>query len=84
VVDGVYRCVANGAPTFIKAAASSDEELHALLWTVIARFMKMLTRRGALVEEMGHTWLAKPDTDDDEARTVRPLQAAARTAAQGN
>ena len=78
MLDGVYRCEADGAPTFIEAAASTDEELHALLQTVIARFMKMLTRRGVLVEEMGHTWLAEPDTDGEEARTVRPLQAAVR------
>jgi hypothetical protein len=58
VLDGVYRCGADGAPTFIETAASTDQELHALLQTVIARFMKMLTRRGVLVEEMGQTWLA--------------------------
>jgi hypothetical protein len=77
VLDGVYRCGADGAPTFIEAAASTDDELHALLQIVIARLMKMLTRRGVLVEEMGQTWLAEPDADGEEARTVRPLQAAA-------
>jgi Putative transposase len=41
--------------------------------------MKMLTRRGVLIEEMGQTHLAKPDGDGDEARTLRPLQAAAIT-----
>lgn len=75
----MYRCGADGAPTFIEAAASTDEELHALLQTVIVRFMKTLTRRGVLVEEMGQTWLAEPDTEGEEARTVRPLQAAAIT-----
>lgn len=78
VLDRVYRCDADGAPTFIEAAASTDEELHALLQTVIARFMKMLTRLEVLAEEMGQTWLAEPDTDGEEARTVRPLQAAGR------
>ncbi len=34
----MYRCGANCAPTFIEAAASTDEESHALLQTVIARF----------------------------------------------
>jgi len=76
MLDGVYRCGANGTPNFIDAAASTDEELHALLQTVIARFMKMLTRRGVLVEEVGQTWLAEPDTDGEETRTVRPPQAA--------
>ena len=41
--------------------------------------MRMLTRRGVLVEDMGQTWLAEPDSDSDEARTLRPLQAAAIT-----
>ena len=64
---------------FVQAGAPTDDELHALLHTVIARLMKMLTRRGVLVEEMGQTWLAEPDADGDEARTLRPLQVAAIT-----
>jgi hypothetical protein len=79
VLDGVYRCGADGAPAFVEASAPSDEELHALLQTVIARLVKLLTRRGVLVEEMGQTYLAEPDGDDEEARTLRPLQAAAIT-----
>ena len=55
VLDGVYRCGADGAPTFIEADAPTDDELNALLHTVIARLMKMLTRRGVLVEDMGQT-----------------------------
>ena len=61
------------------AGPSTDEELHALLQTVIIRFMKMLTRRGVLIPEMGQTYLAEPDADGEEARTLRPLQAAAIT-----
>jgi uncharacterized protein (DUF983 family) len=79
VLDGVYRCGADGVPGFIEAGAPTDEELHALLRTVIARLMKTLTRRGVLVEDMGQTWLAEPDADGEEARTLRPLQAAAVT-----
>ena len=79
VLDGVYRCDADGVPGFIEAGAPTDEELHALLRTVIARLMKMLTRRGVLVQEMGQAWLAEPDADGEEARTLRPLQAAAVT-----
>jgi hypothetical protein len=79
VLDGVYRCGADGVPVFVQAGAPTDDELHALLHTVIARLMKMLTRRGVLVEEMGQTYLAEPDADGDEARTLRPLQAAAIT-----
>ncbi len=38
--------------------------------SVIARLMKLLTRRGVLVEDMGQTYLAEPDTDGEEARTA--------------
>ena len=79
MLDGVYRCGADGVPSFIEADATTDDELRALLHTVIARLMRMLTRRGVLVEDMGQTWLAELDADSDEARTLRPLQAAAIT-----
>jgi len=64
---------------FVEAPVPTDDELHALLHTVITRLMKMLTRRGALIEEIGQTWLADPNADGEEARTLRPLQAAAIT-----
>ena len=43
--------------------------------------MKMLTRRGVLVEEEeeGSRYLADAQADSDEARALRPLQAAACT-----
>ena len=41
--------------------------------------MKMLTRRGVLIEERGQTCLAETDDDGEETRTRRPLQAAAIT-----
>jgi hypothetical protein len=41
--------------------------------------MKLLARRGVLVEDTGQTWLAEPDADGEEARTLRPLLAAAVT-----
>ncbi len=66
-------------PAFVEVDAPSDDELHALLQSVITRLMKMLTRRGVLVEDMGQTYLAEPDADGEEARTLRPLQAAAIT-----
>jgi hypothetical protein len=53
--------------------------LHALLQTVIPRLMKRLTRRGVLIEEVGQPCLAEPDANGEEARTLRPLQAAAIT-----
>ncbi len=79
VLDGVYRCDADGAPGFIEAGAPTDDELDALLHTIIARLMKTLTRRSELVEDMGQTYLAEPDADGEEPRTPRPLQAAAIT-----
>ncbi len=79
VLDGVYRCGADGVPVFVQAGAPSDDELHALLHAVITRLMKMLTRHGVLIEEVGQTYLADSNADGDEARTLRPLQAAAIT-----
>lgn len=57
----------------------TDDELHALLQPVVGRLIKMLTRRGVLVEDMGQTYLAEPKADGNETRTLRPLQAAAIT-----
>jgi hypothetical protein len=79
VLDGVYRCGADGVPSFVEVDAPTDDELQALLQTLLTRLMKLLTRRGVLVEEMGQTYLAEPDADGDEARTLRPLRAAAIT-----
>ena len=42
-------------PVFVQVGGPTDDELHALLQTVIALLMKMLTRRGVLIEEMGQT-----------------------------
>ena len=75
----MYRCGADGVPTFVEVSSPTDDELHALLQTVFTRMMKMLTRLGVLIEEMGQIYLAKPQTDRDEARSLRPLQAAAIT-----
>lgn len=79
VLDGLYRCGPEGVPVFVEAGAPSDDELHALLHTVIARLMEMLARHGVLIEEMGQTYLADTNAYGDEARTLRPLQAAAIT-----
>jgi hypothetical protein len=79
LLDGVYRCGADGVPEFVEVGFPTDDDVHALLQTIIARLMKMLTRRGVLVEDMGQTYLAEPDADGEDARTLRPLQAAAIT-----
>ena len=79
VLDGAYRRGADGAPSFVEVDAPTDDELHTLLQSLITRLMKLLTRRGVLVVEMGQTCLAEPDAGADEARTLRPLQATAVT-----
>ena len=76
VLDGVYRRVA-GEAVFVEVPAPTDEALQAVLYKIIARLMKMLTRRGVLVKEQGATYLAHGDADSDDARALRPLHAAA-------
>jgi DNA-binding transcriptional ArsR family regulator len=44
VLDGVYRCGADGAPTFVQTKAPNDDKLHALLQT--CRCPAPWTRRG--------------------------------------
>ena len=79
VLDGVYRRGTDGEPAFVQGPAPTDDALHAVLHKIITRVMKLLTRCGVLVEEQGATYMADGDTDSDEARTLRPLQAAACT-----
>jgi hypothetical protein len=79
VLDGVYRCDTDGEPVFAEVPAPTDEALQTVLHKVITRLMKLLTRLGLLVEEQGQTYVADSDGDSDEARTLRPLQAAACT-----
>ena len=73
VLDGVYRPGADGAPVFTEVPAPTDEALQAVLHKIITRTMKMLTRRGVLVEEEGSTYAADNDGDSDEARTPAPI-----------
>ncbi len=79
VLDDVYRSGSDGEPDFVEVPAPTDEALQAVLPKNITRFLKLLTRRGALVEEHGSTYMADNDADSDDARTLRPLQAAACT-----
>ena len=79
VLDGVYRHGADGTPEFVEVPAPADETLQAVLQKIITRTMKLLTRRGVLVEEEGSTYMADNDGDSDEVRSLRPLQAAACT-----
>jgi hypothetical protein len=78
VLDGVYCCGADGVPSLIEAGAPTDDEVDASLHAIIARLMKMLTRRCVLVEDMGQTDLAEPDADSEESQTLRRLGTARR------
>jgi hypothetical protein len=49
LLDGVYRCGAEGVPEFVEVGSPTDDEVHALLQAIITRLMKLLTRRGVLV-----------------------------------
>ena len=69
----MYRRSADGAPVFVEVPAPTDEALHAVLHKIITRMMKLLTRRGVLIEEQGQTYMAHDDSDPDEARVLRPL-----------
>ena len=60
-----------GVPVFVQVPAPTDEALRAVLHKIITRMMKLLTRRGALVEEQGATYMADGDSDSDDARTLR-------------
>jgi len=52
VLDGVYRRT-DGELVFVEVPALTDEDLQALLHKIITRLMKLLTRRGVLVEDEG-------------------------------
>jgi hypothetical protein len=62
-------------PEFVEVGSPTDDEVHALLQAITTRLMKMLTRRGVLVEDMGQTYMAEPDADGQESRTPRPRPA---------
>ena len=79
MLDGVYRRGTDGVSAFVETLAPTDEELQSVLHKIIACTMRLLTRRGVLVEEEGSTYMTDNDGDSDEARVLRPLQAAACT-----
>jgi len=74
---GIHHPLAGRASDFVEVPAPTDEALQTVLHKIITRTMKLLTRRGVLVEEEGSTYMADSDADSDEARVLRPLQAAA-------
>ena len=74
MLDGVYH-TPEGLPVFHAVRAPTAEELQSLLARIIKRLMRLLTRKGFLIEEQGMSYLA--DTDPDTA--LGPLRAAACT-----
>ena len=79
VLDGVYERGIDAAPEFVEVPEPTDEALQAVLHKIITRTVKLLTRREVLVEEEGSTYMGDSDGDSEEARVLRPLQAAACT-----
>jgi hypothetical protein len=57
--------------------APTAAALKAVPHKIITRMLKLRTLRGALVAEQGSAYIADNDADSDDARTLRPLQAAA-------
>ncbi len=74
MLDGVYR-LTDGIPVFQAVPAPTTEQLHTVLTRIITRLVKVLTRKGALIEEHESRFLA--DTDGDPA--LAPLHSAACT-----
>jgi ribosomal protein S27E len=75
VLDGVYRSSSEGVPVLLEVPAPTIEQLQALLAKIITRLMRLLTRRGLLIEEQGMRYLAEIDSH----RALAPLQAASCT-----
>ena len=69
VLDGVYRRGTEGAPEFVEVAAPTVESLQTVLHKIITRTMKLLTRRGVLVEEEG-----RPTSPTTTAIRTRPAR----------
>lgn len=59
----------DGATVYTEVHAPSDEVLQAVLHKFITRTMRLLTRRGVLIEEDVPTYPADNNSDSDEART---------------
>jgi hypothetical protein len=72
----LYQLVQEHAETFFtQVEAPTAEQLQALLSQIIKRIIRLLTRKGYLIEEQGITYLAEADAD----LAMAPLQSAACT-----
>ncbi len=74
VLDGVYR-LTDSVPVFQPVPAPTTQQLQAVLTRIITRLLKILTRKGALIEEQGLPYLAALDADP----ALAPLHTAACT-----
>jgi hypothetical protein len=74
VLDGVYHTIED-TTAFHPVRAPSPEQLHILLHQIIKRVMKLLTRKGYLIEEQGMVYM----TETDLGTAMAPLQSAACT-----
>jgi hypothetical protein len=67
--------VSEDTTVFHPVRAPGAEQLHILLRQIIKRVMKLLTRKGYLIEEQGMVYLAETDS----STAMAPLQSAACT-----
>ena len=74
MLDGVFRTTGD-TTVFHPVRAPTAEQLQFLLNQIIKRVMKLLTRRGYLIEEQDIIYMAETDTHT----AMAPLQSAACT-----
>ena len=70
-----HLCDTEGAPVFVEVPAPTDEARG----RYCSRYHpadEAAHQQGGLVQEQGQTYMADKDADSDEARVLRPLQAA--------
>jgi hypothetical protein len=64
------RCGADVAPAFVEVGPPTDDDLQALLRTVIDRLMKRLTRRPVVEKILSHLGLDPQPPPESRAREV--------------
>ena len=72
MLDGIYYRSGEEV-VFRRVSAPTQTELASLLERIVRRLLKLLTRRGCLVENQGQTYLA----GEDDASALSALQGAA-------
>jgi hypothetical protein len=74
----VYRHGGEGGPVFVAVPAPTDEDVQALRRKINGRILKLLTRRGALVEQQVSIYTADDDGDSETAAPDCPHRGALR------